>query len=276
MNRGDFEKFLKAVLPGMGYNWRRFDRRNIRRRIRSRMDALRIHELGTYTKTVLTDPAERTVLDSLLRLTITRFFRNSWLWSDLGSAVPGIAVILGGDEPLAIWSAGCAGGEEPFSLAMLLDDLERTGCLSHPWTILGTDSDQAVLQRTLYAKYKRGSIREVPRHLLERWFREEGGLWDLAQEVRNLVGFRRHDLLTEDPPGRFHMVFLRNSLLTYNIEEIQRRVLGRIRGCLLDPGYLIIGRTEKMPQGVGFEEVSRCVYRLIQDSRFKNEIKRIP
>jgi len=269
MNKSDFGKFLKTVLPGMGYNWTRFDRRNIRRRIRSRMEALRIYELEKYAQTVLSDPSEQTALDSLLKLTITRFFRNSWLWSDLGTTIPGIAGMLGNDEPLAIWSAGCAGGEEPFSLAMLMDDLQRTGKLSHPWHILGTDTDKAVWQRTLEGKYKRGTIREVPRHLLERWFREDAGGWILAQEVRNLVEFRRHDLLTADAPGRFHMVFLRNSILTYNTVEMQRRVLEHIYHCLLDPGYLIIGRTERLPESVGFEQISRCVYRLIQDSKFK-------
>jgi len=261
MNSSDFEKFLQTVLPAMGYRWRRFDRRNIRRRVRTRMESLRIFELEKYAQRVTRDAAERAMLDSLLRLTITRFFRNSWLWSDLGSLVPEIVGLLDGDKSLGIWSAGCGGGEEPFSMAMLLEDLNRSGYVRHPWTILGTDTDTHSLKRATEAAYRWGSVREIPRHLLDRWFREDDGLWTLAEEVRNFVSVRQHDLLTMEPPGQFHMVLLRNSILTYNTDEVQRRVLGRIHECLTTPGYLVIGRTENMPEDVGFEEVSRCVYR---------------
>jgi len=261
MSRDDLREFLKTVLPRMGYNWRRFERRNIYRRIRSRMESLRVQEPAKYAQVVLADASERAVLDSLLRLTITRFFRNAWLWSDLQSLVLVIAKDAGGMGPLSFWSAGCAGGEEPFSLAMLLDDLERTGGLSCPWTIVATDSDEAVRRRAEAAVYRQATLREVPRHLLDRWFREERGEWHLCPEVRHLVTFRRHDLLTMDPPGQFHMVFLRNSILTYNTGETQRRVLDRVRGCLLEPGYLVIGRTERIPEGVGFTEISKCIYR---------------
>ena len=263
MNRGDFGEFLKAVLPAMGYQWRRFDRRNIRRRVRSRMEALRIYELEKYAQLVSREPAEQAELESLLRLTITRFFRNSWLWTDLGSLMPEAASCLGDNEILRIWSAGCAGGEETFSMVMLLDDLSRSGHLNHRWAILGTDTDTSSLQRSREATYKWGSVREVPRHLLDRWFREDEGLWTLAEEVRSLAEFRQHDLLNADPPGRFHLALLRNSILTYNTDEVQRNVLARIRECLLSPGYLVIGRTEKLPEGTDFEEVSRCVYRAV-------------
>jgi chemotaxis methyl-accepting protein methylase len=263
MNGSDFREFLQAVLPAMGYRWRRFDRRNMRRRVHSRMESLRIYELEKYAQLVIRDAAERTRLDSLLRLTITRFFRNSWLWSDLDSLVLKIVDLLEPEEVLRIWSAGCAGGEEPFSTAMLLDDLGRTGQMKHPWTILGTDTDKSSLERTRTASYRWGTVREVPRHLLARWFKEDDGFWTLAEEVRDLVEVHQHDLITTDPPGQFHVVFLRNSLLTYNTDEVQRKVLDRIHKCLLTPGYLVIGRTERLPEGAGFKKVSKCIYRSI-------------
>ena len=64
-----------------------------------------------------------------------------------------------------------------------------------------------------------------------------------------------------DPPGRFNVILLRNSILTYNTDEVQRKVLSRIHECLVVGGYLITGRTEKMPEGVEFEEISKCIYR---------------
>jgi chemotaxis protein methyltransferase CheR len=261
MRFDEIQIFLETVLPDMGYRWKRFDRRNVRRRVGSRMESLRIYELAKYTQLVIRDQTERGILDSLLRLTITRFFRNSWLWSDLERLFQGVESSLGQTEALKVWSAGCAGGEEPYSVAMLLDDLYRSGRIKHPWTILGTDTDENSLERAQKAKYKWGTVREVPRPLLERWFRKEDGLWTLADEIRNLVKVHQHNLLTINPPGLFHVVLLRNSILTYNTEEVQLKVLGRIHRCLLDPGYLVIGRTETIPEGMGFEEVSKCIYR---------------
>ena len=257
----EFQTFLRAVLPGMGYRWKRFDRHNFRRRVRSRMEFLRIYELDKYAQLVIKDEAERTVLDSLLRLTITRFFRNSWLWGELGTLISKAMDSLEENKALRVWSAGCAGGEEPFSMAMLLDDLSRSGHLDHPHTILGTDTDTSSLKRARKTTYKWGSVREVPRQLLDRWFQEKDGLWILDEEVRNLVEICQHDLVTMDPPGRFNVILLRNSILTYNTDEVQRKVLGRIHECLVAGGYLVIGRTETMPEGARFEEVSKCIYR---------------
>lgn len=257
----DFRQFLKTVLPLMGYRWRRFERRNIKRRVRARMDHLGIHEFDRYARCVKEDDGEKMYLDSLLRLTITRFFRNFWLWQDLGTLITDMQDFMNERAALKIWSAGCAGGEESFSAAMLLRDLGRSGNFRNPWRIVATDTNPAALKRSRKAEYKWGSVREVPTHMLAGWFTEKDGLWTLDQGIRDSVEFKVHDLVFEKPPGSFHIVFLRNSVLTYNTEDIQSMVLERIHECLLDPGCLVIGRTEKMPEGAGFEEVSRCIYR---------------
>ena len=263
MHSDDFQSFLKTVLPPMGYQWRRFDRRNIRRKMRLRMESLNIHEAEKYARLVISDSTERQTLESMLRLTITRFFRNAWLWPELGSLATQISGDLIAGETLRVWSAGCAGGEEAFSAAMLFNDLNRTGQLPSPWHILATDTDSASLGRAVSTDYQWGSVREVPGHLLERWFKLDGGLWVLDQELRDMVAFEEHDIVAEAPPGRFQIVFLRNCVLTYNVEKVQRDVLDGIRQSLLDPGYLVIGRTEKVPDGTGFEKVSKCIYQKI-------------
>ena len=88
--------------------------------------------------------------------------------------------------------------------------------------------------------------------------------WILDRRVRSMIRFEEHDVVTQNPPGQYHLVFLRNSILTYNTDEVQRKVLEGIRDCLLPPGYLVIGRTESLPDGAGFEYVGRCIYRKIR------------
>lgn len=265
MHADEFRQFLKAILPGMGFNWRRFERRNIRRKIRLRMEALGIHEGYKYLEVVQSDPEELHNFTSLLRITITRFYRNRWLWEELADHIPKLTV---DGEVFAVWSAGCAGGEEPFSMAMLLDDLEREGMPEKGsqvtgWQVTGSDVDGPSIDRSRKASYQWGAVREVPPVLLERWFQKDGDEWRLDDMIRRMVTIVDHDILEEEPPGRFNMVMLRNSVLTYNTEPVQREVLEKIRGCLDPPGLLVIGRTEKLPEGTGFEEVSKCIYQLL-------------
>lgn len=264
MNADQYRAFIKEVLPPLGYQWRRFDRKNTRRKIRRRMEQLGIHEPDEYALRLFEDREEACFFESLLPVTITRFFRNAWLWSDLGDLLA--AIDLGPHDParcLRLWSAGCGGGEEAYTAAMLLDELFGSESAQHQWTVLGTDIDPQSLERTRNAFYCRGSIREVPERLRQRWLKEEGGTWTLDENIRSMVQFLRHDVVREEPPGAFNVVLLRNSVLTYNIQAVQREVLRKIRDCLLEPGLLVIGRTEKIPEGEGFEEIRKCIYRKV-------------
>ncbi len=261
MRQGGFEKFLRDTLPEMGYVWRRLCRKNVRRKLRHRMEYLRIRELADYRELLLKNPEEMAVFESLLRVTITRFFRNADVWEELGQVLVREVTALDNSVIFSSWSVGCAGGEEPYSLAMLLNQLSRRGEFSHPWRILGTDSDDASLKRAGERVYKRGSVREVPQNLLERWFDHRDDLWVLNPGITDNLTIRSHDTLHEPPPGAFHLVLVRNSIFTYNTPAVGERLTETIRGCLVPPGLLVIGRKESLPEGSGFERVGKCIYR---------------
>ena len=261
MRQDEFEAFLKQTVPDMGYRWRRLVRRNVRRRLRRRMESLGLHDLDKYRTLVDNDPVERDVLESILRVTITRFFRNAGTWQDLEATLTEALAARSDAEPLLAWSAGCAGGEEPYSMAMMLTDMEERGSLKAPWRITATDSDLPSLARADRRTYRWGSVREIPEEIRDRWFSCEGEDWILDDRVAGKVTFRRHDLLHEGPPGRFHLVLLRNSILTYNTVPVQKKVLAAIAGCLDYPGLLVIGRKETLPEGTGFENVKKSIYR---------------
>jgi chemotaxis methyl-accepting protein methylase len=264
MNADQYRNFIKEVLPPLGYQWRRFDRRNTRRKIQRRMEHLGIHEPGEYAALLAEDPEECRLFEYLLPVTITRFFRNAWLWAELGMLLSEAGNVPEGQRQiLRLWSAGCGGGEEAYTAAMLLEDAFKSDISGWPWTVLGTDIDQLSLERSCGAEYGWGVVREVPPLIRQRWFSEEEGTWTLDRKIRDFVQIRRHDIVREDPPGAFHVVLLRNSILTYNTERVQREVLSKVHGCLLVPGLLVIGRTEKLPEGTGFEEVGRCIYRKV-------------
>lgn len=264
MRPEEFEKFLKSTAPDMGYRWRPLNRRNIRRKLQRRMDFLRLRDVDSYLSRVLELPDERRFVESLFRVTISRFFRNASVWQDLGiTLLNTIGQERGESRPgrIRVWSAGCAGGEEAYTAALLLMDLEERGKIDPSWTVLGTDTHPESLLRAEKGVYQWGSVREVPEDMRERWFTREEDQWILSGKVMERITLKRHDLLREDPPGRFGLVLLRNSILTYNTDRIVRDVLARVHGCLNMPGILVIGRTESMPQDAGFEMVKKCIYR---------------
>lgn len=256
MSRTDFERFLRITLPEMGYDWRRLNRRNVRRRVFRHMESLGIHDLSRYEEILKTRADERDVFDSLLRVTITRFFRNIATWQALERTLIHLK-----PDAVRAWSAGCAGGEEAFSLAMLLTGVKEAGLLPGGWSILATDTDRPSLGRSAGTRYDWGSVREVPEDLRRRYFTVADGRWNLDDGIRKRVRFLTHDVVREEPPGIFNLVLLRNSVLTYNTAETRSRVLGRVREHLETPGLLVIGRTEKLPATAGFERLAGSIYR---------------
>ena len=247
----------------MGYRWRRLNRRNVRRKLRKRMEELRIYDVEKYMALLNTDIREMGIFDSLLRVTITRFFRNQGIWEDLEGLL-GSYMNNTADQFITAWSAGCAGGEESFTLAMLMMNITGGGPVSR-WSIIGTDSNLAAIERSCVTSYMWGSVREVPSDSLARWFNRTDDKWVLSEDILNSVRFEINDMLRDPAPGPFNLVLLRNSILTYNTGEVQRAVLEKVRECLIPPGLIVIGRKEDLPEGTGFEQVKGCIYRKVVD-----------
>ena len=171
---------------------------------------------------------EWAVLDGLTNITISRFHRDRGVFEFLRAEVlrPGVRV----------WSAGCASGEEPYTIALLADDVE----------ILATDVEPAVLRRAEAARYPPSALRELPADLREQAFTEDGVL---VPRIRRRVAFLRHDIRDDPPAGPFDVVLCRNLAFTYFDDEVQRAILRRIASVTAPGGALVIGVHEDLPAG---------------------------
>ena len=244
----NYKEFLKTTLPQLGLRWRRFNRKSIRKRIIGRLQELNLHSLGEYHAHLLDNTEERRHLTSLLTVTISRFWRNANLFEALETTwLPSILGRLSAGEPLRIWSAGCASGEEPYSLLILW--LESFAGSGRELRLLASDSDSRCLERALLNRYPASSFREMPIHLRQKYCTNEGGTFSLSPDFPNRITWVEHNLIWDPPfPGN-HLIFCRNLAYTYFTEPLQQEITHQFHESLLPGGLLVTGRKDRLPTG---------------------------
>lgn len=245
-------EFLQWALPRLGLRWPGFRkvRRQVCRRVRQRVGALNLASLDAYRVYLDANPGEWAVLEALTSITISRFYRDRAVFAQLERVVlPVLATeaVAAERQRLMAWSAGCASGEEAYTLALMWSGALDARFPRLRLEVLATDIDAMMLQRTCEATYEASSLRELPAAWRERGFLLRGGRYVLRPEYRRLVTVRRHDLRARAPAGRFDLVLCRNAAFTYFALEHQRAVLHELTGVLRSGGALVIGVHEQLP-----------------------------
>jgi chemotaxis protein methyltransferase CheR len=171
----------------------------------------------------------------------TSFFRDAHVFSALRDTI--LPALIARPGRIRIWCAAASTGQEPYSLAMLVR--EHYADQAGRFDILATDIATTVLARAEAARYTQLEVnRGLPAPLLLNYFRRTGRDWQLTDDVRGMVRFRRHNLVGVRPLGEpFDLVLLRNVLIYFD-ESARREVLDRIRGVLRVGGWLVLGATE--------------------------------
>ncbi len=246
--------FLQWALPQLGLAWPGFRRvrRQVCKRIGRRLQALRLADPPAYRAYLDAHPDEWGVLDSFCRISVSRLVRDRVVFQELGRVVlPALAAaaLRRGDQRLCCWSAGCASGEEPYSLSVLwkLELARRFPTVS--FRVLATDVDEQLLERARAARYRPSSLREVPGPWIEPAFEQSDGLFTVRPEFRAGVEFLAQDIRRAVPPGPFDLILCRNVVFTYFDAPSQRRTLERMLAALRLHGALVIGLREHLPEG---------------------------
>ena len=179
------------------------------------------------------------VVDALLNQE-TSFFRDGPVCDQVVEAV---AAVEATGRRARIWSAGCATGQEPLSLAILFAERqERTGLA--PPDIVATDVSEVAIARAREGRFNQFEIqRGLPVRRMIRWFDERGGDWIAHPDLTRMIAFRRHNLTAEPAPGRFDIVLCRNVLL-YLATPAKAEVFARIADALRPDGLLVLGAGE--------------------------------
>ncbi|MBI1958104.1 MAG: chemotaxis protein CheR [Candidatus Rokubacteria bacterium] len=246
--------FLQWSLPRLELRWPGFRkvRRQVYKRIERRLTELGIPDVSAYRSYLEGHPDEWPVLDALCRIFISRFYRDTAVFQCLEREVlPEMArtALAAGHRELSAWSIGCAGGEEPYTLAILWHVRWAPRFPTLRLRVVATDVDPEALGRAERGCYPLSSVKDLPADLRAGTFAPSEGAMCVKPEYRSRIVFLRQDVRVAAPEEAFHLILCRNVAFTYFDDELQRRTLRRIEDRLLPGGALVIGSAESRPAG---------------------------
>jgi two-component system CheB/CheR fusion protein len=257
-------RILDILRKARGTDFGAYKKTTLRRRIARRMAVTCIETLEEYARRLEGDAAETNALYDDCLISVTSFFRDPQVFQALHEQIlPSLLKDRGPDAPLRIWVAGCASGEEVYSIAMCL--LERTADLSRnpSLQIFATDLSESALAKAREGLYLANIARDVSAERLGRFFTKVGGYYQISKAVREMCVFARHDLTNDPPFSRLDLISSRNVLI-YMEPRLQERVFATFHYALAPDGFLIVGPAETAGTAPGLFSTVSDKFRIYQ------------
>jgi two-component system CheB/CheR fusion protein len=258
---------LDLLLAACGIDFRAYKPATVLRRIERRMQVLHAASLADYFERLSASDSEKTLLRRELLIPVTRFFRDGDVFDTLSaSVIEPLVRDHASAEPIRVWVACCATGEEAYSMAILfVEAFERLG-RTVPLKIFATDVEPQYLEQAAAASFPLTISAEVTTERLTRFFVERPNGWMLRPEIRQLVIFARHNLVVDPPFTRMHLVSCRNALI-YLQPAAQDGALRRLQYALRAQGHLLLGPSESLGELVRDFAVANSRHKLYRLTR---------
>ena len=252
----EFDELLLMLKETRGFDFTGYKRSTLMRRIRRRMDARALTSLGEYRDYLELEPEEFSRLFDSLLINVTGFFRDPPAWQALGEEVlPDLLSAKSARRPLRIWSAGCATGEEAYTLAIVLVETMGLEDFISRVKIYATDLDEDALAEARTGVYTERQIAEVSEEFRRKYFEANGTKYAFRRDLRRQVIFGRNDLTRDAPISRVDLLVARNTLMYFNAET-QSNIIRKFHFALSNPGFLFLGKAEMLlNHGDQFEPV---------------------
>jgi two-component system CheB/CheR fusion protein len=241
----ELRRLLRHLRERHGIDFTAYKLPTIMRRLWRRVAAADVPTIADYRRYLEAHPEEeqRLIADFLIK--VTRFFRDPALFARLREEIIPELVDAARAEgrELRVWSAGCATGEEAYSLAVLVAEALGQTPTRPPVRIFATDLDETALAFARRGVYPASALADMPPELVERYFAEHDGAYEVTKQVRGLIVFGNHDLAQRPPFPAIDLVMCRNVLI-YFTAELQRRALEIFAYSLRERGFLVLGKAE--------------------------------
>jgi chemotaxis methyl-accepting protein methylase len=251
----DDRSFIK-LLEYFNLSWSGYRkvRKGVKKRIARHMQALNLSSMDDYLKLIEKDEDVRKKCFWHLSVSISRFYRDRHLWEGLGKEIlPNLLNTFSNEAIFRVWSCGSARGEEVYSFLMLWESLKNSQYQMPDLEIIGTDMNSEYIKMALEGIYEFRSLKELPRSFIEKNFSKlpAGNKYKLHSYFKEMVILKHHNFIEEPPPlEKFHLIFVRNNLLTYYNFPDKTIAFLKIINTLKTGGALIIGSHEKIPANI--------------------------
>jgi two-component system CheB/CheR fusion protein len=243
---GAFEALLDHVKSSRGFDFTGYKRSTLERRVAKRMQVVKVDAYADYVDYLEVHPEEFSELFNTILINVTGFFRDPEAWEYLRSeVVPQLLERKPKDTAIRVWSAGCASGEEAYSVAMLLIDALGEEDYLQRVKIYATDVDEDALTDARHARFPLKAAEDVPSELAELAFERTDHRLTFRRDLRRTVIFGRNDLVQDAPISHIDLLVCRNTLMYFNAET-QGRILARLHFALEQHGYLFLGKSEML------------------------------
>jgi two-component system CheB/CheR fusion protein len=240
-----FERLLTYLKESRSFDFTGYKRASLMRRVRHQMLQVGIDTFDDYHDYLQVHPDEFTALFNTILINVTSFFRDEEAWQYLADvALPELLDTIG-DAPLRVWSAGCATGQEAYSLAMVLVEAMGPTAFRQRVKIYATDVDEDALAIARQATYADKELRGLPEGFAERYFEPANGRYAFRKDLRRNVIFGRNDMVQDAPISRIDLLACRNALMYFNAET-QARIVSRLGFALKPDGVLFLGKAEML------------------------------
>jgi two-component system CheB/CheR fusion protein len=241
-----FEALLEFLKRARGFDFTGYKRASLERRFRRRMGAVGCESFGDYLDFLEVHPDEFAQLFDTLLINVTGFFRDEAAWAVMRERVlPELLARRDDGDPIRVWSAGCASGQEAYTIAMLLAELLGLEQYRERVKIYGTDIDEDALSYARTAVYTAKELEGVPDEARETYFDRADTSYAFRTDLRRTVIFGRNNLLQDAPISRLDLLLCRNTLM-YFTAETQARILRHFHFALAPEGALMLGKSEMM------------------------------
>jgi two-component system, chemotaxis family, CheB/CheR fusion protein len=269
------ENLLEYLKVSRGFDFTAYKRSTLGRRIDKRMASINIANYSDYLDYLEVHPDEFGQLFNAILINVTSFFRDPDTFEYLRTEiVPTLLQNRNGDDQIRVWSAGCASGEECYSIAILLAEILGGDRFRERVKIYATDVDEEELAIARIGSYSDRQMEGVPEDLRAKYFDRSGDRSMFKKDLRRNVIFGRHDLLDDAPISRVDLLVCRNTLMYFN-HEAQARIVNRFHFALREGGYLVLGRAEMLVNFTGAFAPVDLRQRVFVRSRSDTGVERI-
>ena len=241
-----FQKIFILIRGETGHDFSHYKRNTIQRRIARRMAVHQIDDLSHYVQFLQENPAEVNILAKEMLITVTNFFRDRAAFEKLQEQV--IAPLVSQKAPdsfIRVWVAGCATGEEAYSIAMMLYE-EITRIQKHfSVQVFATDIDEESIETGRRGQYPKSIAGDVSPARLSRFFTEENSHYKIKSSIREMMVFAKHNLTKDSPFSKLDLLCCRNVLI-YMDSTLQKKLIPMFHYTLNPGGILFLGESESI------------------------------